>query len=129
MTRPDEAFAKSYRRFMDYKPIPTLTSIKSPLLAILTPDDESIDALETESILKALGDMGHKITLKMYPGYDHSMHRIGFDNNPLRLSQFPEDYFSFQAIFIKKIDVSGSPDINIKTDVERRQNRLILIPK
>ena len=101
MTRPSEAFIRSYRVFMDYDPIPALSSLTSPMLAILTPDDESIDAVETESILRQLRNDGHDIKLEIYPGYDHSMRRLGPEKNPIRWPEHPDDYFSSQARFIQ----------------------------
>ena len=80
----------------------TLTSIQFPLLAILSPDDESIDAVETENLLNVLKDEGQDITIKSYRGYDHSMHRIGSKNSRIRWPEFPDDYFSIQSSFIKK---------------------------
>jgi pimeloyl-ACP methyl ester carboxylesterase len=102
MARPDEIFAHRYHNFMDYDPMPVLRSLSSPLLAILAPNDESIDALETEKILQTLMNKGHDISLKIYPNYDHSMHRMGSANNPLRWPHYPDDYFSVQALFIHK---------------------------
>ncbi len=103
MTRPSEAFIRSYRVFMDYDPIPALSSVTSPMLAILTPDDESIDAVETESILRELRNDGHDIKLEIYPGYDHSMRRLGPEKNPIRWPEHPDNYFSSQARFIQSI--------------------------
>ncbi|MDG1905380.1 MAG: alpha/beta fold hydrolase [Arenicella sp.] len=98
----EESFSRSYRRIMDYTPMETLTSIQFPLLAILSPDDESIDAVETENLLNVLKDEGQDITIKSYRGYDHSMHRIGSKNSRIRWPEFPDDYFSIQSSFIKK---------------------------
>ena len=71
------------------------------MLAILTPDDESIDAVETELILRALSSDGHDITLRTYPGYDHSMRKLGLEGRLLRWPEHPDDYFILQAQFIQ----------------------------
>ncbi len=101
INRPGEAFIRSYRAFMDYDPTPALSSLTAPMLAILTPDDESIDAVETESILRELRSDGRDIELKIYSGYDHSMRRLGPEEDPIRWPEHPDDYFSSQARFIQ----------------------------
>jgi len=100
MNHPSETFARSYRAFMDYDPIPALSALTVPMLSILTPDDESIDAVETESILRELRSNGHDIELKIYPGYDHSMRRLGTAQHPVRWPEHPDNYYSSQARFI-----------------------------
>ena len=101
--RPGETFIRSYRAFMDYDPIPALSSLTAPMLAILTPDDESIDAVETELILRTLLNDGHDITLRTYPGYDHSMRKLGLEGRLLRWPEHPDDYFILQAQFIRGV--------------------------
>jgi pimeloyl-ACP methyl ester carboxylesterase len=101
MNRPDQSLSDSYRNYMDYDPMPALISLKTPLLAILTSDDESIDALETKLILASLKERGNNITLKLYEGYDHGMHQLGAVNTPIRWPQYPSDYFSYQVKFIQ----------------------------
>lgn len=103
MDRPNAAFVHSYRAFMDYDPIPALSSLSVPMLAILTPDDESIDAVETETILRGLQNRGNDIEIKLYPVYDHRMRRLGTEGNPIRWPEHPSDYFSNQARFIQSI--------------------------
>ena len=101
MNRPDQSLSDSYRNYMDYDPMPALISLKTPLLAILTSDDESIDALETKLILASLKERGNNIILKLYEGYDHGMHQLGAVNTPIRWPQYPSDYFSYQVKFIQ----------------------------
>jgi dienelactone hydrolase len=101
MNRPDQSLSDSYRNYMDYDPMPTLMSLKTPLLAILTSDDESIDAVETKLILTSLKERGNDITLNIYTGYGHSMRQIGNVNKPIRWPQYPSDYFSYQVKFIQ----------------------------
>ena len=60
---------------MDYDPLPALKSLDAPLLSLLSPDDESIDAVETEGILRNLAAAGRNIEVRMYPGYDRSADR------------------------------------------------------
>jgi dienelactone hydrolase len=103
---PDAGFADSYRAYMDYDPMPTLKTLRVPMLSIFAPLDESIDALETEQILRGLIEQGSDIQIKLYPGYDHSMRNIGKDGQALRWPQHPEDYFSGQAEFVHNV-VSG----------------------
>ena len=89
------------RTIDDEAAVPALSSLPSPMLAILTPDDESIDAVETESILRKLRNDGHDIKLEIYHGYDHSMRRLGPEKNPIRWPEHPDNYFSSQARFIQ----------------------------
>jgi dienelactone hydrolase len=98
--RPSEDTAASYRAIMDYDPIPALTALGAPLLALLAPDDESIDSVETELILRNLIAQGQDINLILYPGYDHSMRRLGDDGASLRWPEHPDDYFTTQVSFI-----------------------------
>lgn len=102
---PDPAHMKYYLPFMDYDPIPVLQNLDKPLYAILTPDDESIDAVETEIILKELKAAGKDIQVKLYPGYNHGFRKIG-TNGGIRWPGFPEDYFELQAEFVKSIQNS-----------------------
>lgn len=102
---PDPAHLKYYLPFMDYDPIPVLQNLDIPLYAILTPDDESIDALETESIYREMMKVGKDIRIKLYPGYNHGFRKIGIDGD-IRWPGFPEDYFQLQADFIKSIKIS-----------------------
>ncbi len=87
---------------MDDDPLPALKALGAPLLWIGSPDDESIDAAETEQILRGLQSEGHDITLKRYPGYDHTMRRLGARGAPLRFPEHPEDYFDTQVDFITR---------------------------
>ena len=73
---PDPSHLIYYLPFMDYDPIPTLRDLNIPLYSILSPDDESIDALETETILKALVQEGKDIRIKLYPGYNHGFSKF-----------------------------------------------------
>jgi dienelactone hydrolase len=102
-TRPGQSFIKSYRAYMDYDPLPSITSQNFPMYALLTPDDESIDARETEKILRDLNQKGFDITVKIYPGYDHTMRRLGPDGGAIRWPEHPPDYFSSQVEFIQAI--------------------------
>ncbi|MEN8798315.1 MAG: alpha/beta fold hydrolase [Flavobacteriaceae bacterium] len=103
---PDPEQLKYYLPFMDYDPIPVLMELDVPLFALLTPDDESIDALETEVILMELKTTGKDIRVKMYPGYNHGFRRIEAGRQ-IRWPGFPEDYFKLQAEFIKGIKTSN----------------------
>jgi dienelactone hydrolase len=95
--RPDGDAIRTYRAMMDYDPIPVLRSLEVPLLALLSPDDESIDAVETEGILRALVGTGRNIEIRTYPGYSHGMRRLG-----ARWPSLPDDYYRHQADFIKR---------------------------
>jgi uncharacterized protein len=96
--KPSEARRSSYRAYMDYDPIPAIESLKAPYLAMLSPDDESIDAVETKNILEKL--LRTNISLRMYPGYDHSMRKLGKKGIVLRWPEHPEDYFVDQSRFV-----------------------------
>nr|WP_314860986.1 alpha/beta hydrolase [uncultured Undibacterium sp.] len=96
----DSSYLASYRAFMDYDPLPSLQALSVPMLAILSPDDESIDSVETIDILQGLIKSGKSIQLKLLPGYNHSMRRISRGGKPLRWPSYPTDYFSNQAKFI-----------------------------
>jgi len=99
--RPDDAFVRSYRAFMDYDPLPALRELWAPMLAILSPDDESIDAVETEGILRELVQAGADVQIELYPGYDHSMRKLGPKGAILRWPEHPPDYFATQVEFIR----------------------------
>ena len=99
---PEPEHLKYYLPFMDHDPIPVLMKLNVPFFAILTPDDESIDALETEVILNELKASGKDIRVKMYPGYNHGFRRLGVERQ-IRWPGFPGDYFKSQAAFIKGI--------------------------
>ena len=100
LTPPSEEFTTMYRPFMDYDPIPTLLKLNIPLLAIFTPDDESIDSLESIEILSQIAPEMKSIRILTFPGFNHSMRAIGKDGEPLRFPGHPKDYFSIQAAFI-----------------------------
>ena len=95
--RPAGDSVRTYKAMMDYDPLPVLQSLNAPLLSLLSPDDESIDAVETEGILRRLASAGRNIEVRMYPGYDHSMRRLG-----ARWPSLPYDYYSCHADFIKR---------------------------
>ena len=95
--RPAGEHVRSYKVMMDYVPLPVLDSLDAPLLSLLSPDDESIDAVETEGILRNLAKSGRDIEIRMYPGYDHGMRRLG-----ARWPSLPDDYYRDQAEFIKQ---------------------------
>jgi len=98
--RRDPAFTRAYRAFMDYDPLPVLRALQVPMLSILAPEDESIDAVETERILADLIAEGRDIRIRLYPGYDHTMRRLGPGGVPLRWPAQPHDYHDGQADFI-----------------------------
>ncbi|MGI9547496.1 MAG: alpha/beta hydrolase family protein [Flavobacteriaceae bacterium] len=102
---PEPEELKYYLPFMDFDPIPVLHNLKKPLYAVLTPDDESIDALETEYILREIKQLGKDIRIKLYPGYNHGFRKIGAERQ-IRWAGFPEDYFILQAEFVKSIQNS-----------------------
>jgi len=98
--RPDQAWANSYKAHMDYDPIPAIKSSKVPYLAILSGEDESIDAMETREILEQLKKPN--ISIRWYAGYDHTMRKTGKKGEQLRFPGHPENYFEDQAKFIFK---------------------------
>jgi uncharacterized protein len=100
--KPSAQDAHSYRAFMDYDPMPAIKSLRMPYLAILSPEDESIDAMETKEILEQLQQSN--ITIKLYPGYDHSMRKLGENGKKLRWPEHPEKYFEDQYKFLSSFD-------------------------
>jgi alpha-beta hydrolase superfamily lysophospholipase len=100
--RPPADFQRSYRRLMDYDPLPTLERLNVPMLALLSADDESIDALETVQILQSLSAAGRPISVRVYNGFDHSMRQLAPDGSSLRWPTRPGDYFEVQAEFIRR---------------------------
>ena len=99
---PEPEHSKYYLPFMDYDPIPALVNLQVPLYSILSPDDESIDAMETNTILEELKESGKDIRIKLYPGYNHGFRKIGKKGN-IRWPGFPPDYYLEQAKFIKSV--------------------------
>jgi dienelactone hydrolase len=83
---------------MDHDPIPPLKALDAPMLALLSPDDESIDAVETEGILRSLASSGNDIQITLYPGYDHGMRRLS-----ARWPSLPEGYYEDQTDFINRV--------------------------
>lgn len=71
------------------------------LEAILAPEDESIDAVETERILAGLIAQGRDIPVRLYPGCVHAMRRRGDGDGTLRWPAQPHDYHDGQADFIR----------------------------
>lgn len=98
--RPDAAFAHTYRAYMDHDPLPVLRALQVPMLSILAPEDESMDAVETERILAGLIAQGRDIRVRLYPGYDHAMRNRGAGGVPPRWPAQPPDYYDGQADFI-----------------------------
>ena len=108
--RPTGDSVRTYRAMMDHDPIPVLESLDAPLLALLSPDDESIDAVETEHILQILAERGRDIEIRMYPGYSHAMRRLD-----ARWPALPDDYYQYQAGFIER-SVSSPGGHNAQQD-------------
>lgn len=100
--RPDPAFAMGYRAYMDHEPLQVLRALQVPMLSILATEDESMDALETDRILTGLIGEGRDIQIRLYPGYDHSMHRLGAGGIRLRWPPQPREYYDEQAEFIRR---------------------------
>lgn len=100
--KPGEMFGRYYRGFMDYDPLPAIKALQVPFLAILSPDDESIDARETLGILEGLEKPN--ISLRLYPGYGHALRRLGDEGQRLRWPEHPEGYFRAQADFIEQVE-------------------------
>jgi fermentation-respiration switch protein FrsA (DUF1100 family) len=96
----------TYRAMMDYDPLPALKLLSAPLLAILSPQDESIDAMETADILRGLRDAGRNITVRIYDGYNHGMRRLGVDAEEIRWPSLPDNYYRDQAVFIERAVVT-----------------------
>jgi pimeloyl-ACP methyl ester carboxylesterase len=98
--RPSSDFIASYRLTMDYQPLPVLKELKVPMLAMLSPDDESIDAKETAAILQQLIQAGNDLQLEMFPGYDHSLRSLGANGELQRWPNQPANLYELQAAFI-----------------------------
>lgn len=99
--RPDAVLAGWLRRVADFEPLPLLRSLSVPSLWLLSPDDESIDAVETLALLEQLRAGGAPIAVKRYPGFDHSLRRLGQDGRPLRWPALPADLLATQLDFIR----------------------------
>jgi pimeloyl-ACP methyl ester carboxylesterase len=95
-------FYESYRLYMDFDPTPLFAGLKKPLLAIYSPDDESIDSAESVLVLETFRQQGKDITIVQYPGYSHSMRKIADAGKTLRFPNYPAGYFEQQAQFIKR---------------------------
>jgi hypothetical protein len=109
--RPAGDHVRIYRAIMDYDPIPVLENLDAPMLSLLSPDDESIDAVETAEILQGLIDVGRDIEIRMYPGYNHGMRRLG-----ARWPSLPDDYYRYQADFIERAIITVSNSIQEQAD-------------
>jgi dienelactone hydrolase len=98
MEKPSGEQLRSYLAIMDHDPIPPLKALDAPMLALLSPDDESIDAVETEGILRSLASSGNDIQITLYPGDDHGMRR-----RSARWPSLPEGYYENQTDFINRV--------------------------
>jgi uncharacterized protein len=92
----------TYRAMMDFDPMGALKRLRAPLLSILSPQDESIDAMETAEILRGLRAEGRTIEVKIYDGYNHGMRRLGVRGEEVRWPSLPDDYYRGQAAFIQR---------------------------
>lgn len=99
----------TYRAMMNYDPLPALKASRAPLLSILSPQDESIDAMETADILRGLRDEGHDIVVKIYDGYNHGMHKLGMHGEEVRWPSLPDNYYKDQAAFIRRAVAAPRP--------------------
>lgn len=84
----------------DYDPLPALRAVRAPVLWILSEDDESIDAIETLSLLEQEVSAGRNIRIRRYAGYDHSLRQLGSDGTTFRWPRLPDDLFDVQAEFV-----------------------------
>lgn len=100
---PDPNFARTYRAFMDHGPLPILRAVEAPMLAIVTPNDESMDAAETARILDGLMREGRDIQIKLYPGFGYSMRSLGAVGVAPRLPELPDDFHAVQAKLIRAV--------------------------
>ena len=101
--RPSKDFIKGYSPIMDYNPLPVLETLEVPMLATLSPEDESIDAMETASILRGLIASGSPIQIKLYEGYDHTLRKLGPDGEILRWPSQPPGLYELQVRFIRSV--------------------------
>jgi uncharacterized protein len=106
--RPE--YVQWYRRFIDYDPIPTLESLRVPVLYVFAREDEHIDAMESYSILRDrfLGP-GSNVHAVLYDGYDHSLRHLGPGGQPLRWPTRPNGFLERIAEFIHDAAVNGEP--------------------
>lgn len=102
------AYAKWYRRFIDYDPIPTLKSLTIPVLYMLAREDEHINAMETYEILQQqfVRSEGNVQTI-LFEGYDHSMRHLDDRGERLRWPTRPAGFVDIQAIFIQQATSAG----------------------
>ncbi len=97
-----EAYAKWYRRFIDYDPVPTLESLSIPVLYIFAREDEAIDAMESYDILmKRFVKPGGNVQAMLFEGYDHTLRSLGPRGQRLRWPHRPENFVDIQAKFIR----------------------------
>ena len=99
---PDESeWLEGYRSNMNYDPLPALKNLNAPLLSLLSPDDESVDAMETAAILRTLKETGIDLELRLFPGFDHGMHQNA-EERTIRWPSLPPNYFQIQAAFVSR---------------------------
>src|SRR5438045_5873006 len=78
-------------RFFD--PLPVLTSLTIPVLAVLGSNDKSVDARSAVAKLETLRRDGHtNITVKVYAGVGHSL-----QSAPLVFGRYAPGYLDFIA--------------------------------
>jgi alpha/beta superfamily hydrolase len=101
--RPSKGFIEGYSPIMDYNPLPVLETLEVPMLATLSREDESIDAMETASILQSLIASGSAIQIELYEGYDHTLRKLGRNGEILRWPNQPPGLYELQVRFIRSV--------------------------
>ena len=95
--KPDHPFWAWYRSFYFYDPLPTLQTMKAPLLAIYgeldTPEGVKANVRAISQIMNQAGRRDY--TVKVYPNGSHNLMEVPPDNPKewVRLKRFPPGFF------------------------------------
>ena len=87
----------SYRRVIDFDPLPVLEKLSVPSLWIYGGRDQTVPAMESAANLEKLKAQGKDITVKIFPTANHQMFVIPEPNQPFR-------WFGYAPGYLETID-------------------------
>jgi uncharacterized protein len=93
-----------------YDPMPTLRALDVPQLWVLGEDDLDAPSAATARRLRTLIDVGHPITLALYPGAEHGMTEFELAEDGTRIAtRYSEGYFGMLRDFARDGKLAARP--------------------